>query len=143
MRTILLQLAALGLAVGAFAGPAAAADKGDAKVEKRVFELRVYYVAPGKMAALNERFRDHTNKLLEKHGMTLIGFWTPIDPKEADSKLIYLVAHPSEEAAKKNWAEFREDPEWKAAKEASEKNGRLVEKVVSTFLTATDYSALK
>jgi hypothetical protein len=131
--------ALLGLGLTALA---AAAEKEDKKVD-RAFELRIYYVAPGKLAALNDRFRDHTNKLLEKHGMTLIGFWTPTDPKEAESRLYYLVAHPSEAAAKKNWEAFRADPEWKAAKEASEKNGRLVEKVVSIFLAPTDYSALK
>jgi hypothetical protein len=95
------------------------------------------------MNALQARFRDHTNKLLEKHGMKLVGFWTPTNPQEADRQLIYVVEHPSEEAAKKNWDAFRNDPVWKAARDASEKDGKIVEKVVSTFMAPTDFSALK
>jgi hypothetical protein len=82
-------------------------------------------------------------KLFAKHGMTIIGFWTPTDPQKAENTLIYLLAFPSREAADKSWKAFREDPEWKAAREASEKNGRLVEKVESVFLNPTDYSPLK
>jgi hypothetical protein len=115
----------------------------DDKKATRVFELRTYHVAPGKMKALNERFVKYTNKLLEKHGMTLIGFWTPADPKEAEAKLIYLVGHPSKEAAEKNWKAFGQDPDWKAAKATTEKDGKLVEKVDAVFLNPTDYSALK
>src|SRR5262249_53891151 len=117
--------------------------QGDKKVDTRVFELRTYYVHPGKMKAMNDRFRNHTNKLLEKHGMTLIGFWTPTDPKLADVRLIYLVAHKSKEAADKSWATFRDGPEWKKVKEDSEKAGQIVEKVETVFLNPTDYSALK
>lgn len=138
-----LALALFGLTALAGAVGLRAADKGDKKVDARVFELRIYHVNPGKMAALNDRFRDHTNKLLEKHGMTLIGFWTPTAARDADSTLYYLVAHPSQEAAQKNWTAFRADPDWKAAKEASEKDGVLVAKVEQIFMKPTDYSALK
>ena len=92
---------------------------------------------------MNARFRDHTNKLLEKHGMTLLGFWTPSDADKADKQLIYLVAHASKAAADKSWAEFRKDPVWIAAKDASEKDGPIVMKVDSVFLNPTDYSAIK
>ena len=109
----------------------------------RVFELRTYYAAPGKLNALHARFRDHTNKIFQKHGMTIIGFWTPADPQTADNTLIYLLAFPSKEAADKSWKEFREDPDWIKAKTESEKNGKIVEKVESVFLNPTDYSALK
>ena len=119
------------------------AEQGDKKVDTRVFELRTYYVLPGKMKAMNDRFRNHTNKLLEKHGMTLIGFWTPTDPKLADARLIHLVAHKSKEAAEKSWDNFRNDPDWKKAKEESEKGGAIVEKVEAVFLNPTDYSAIK
>jgi len=121
----------------------AADDKGDKKVDTRVFELRTYYAAPGKMEALHARFKNHTNKLFVKHGMTLIGYWVPTDPKEAQQKLIYILAYPSREAADKSWKAFRDDPDWKAAKDASEKNGTLVEKVESVFLNPTDYSPIK
>src|SRR5436309_1190173 len=85
-----------------------AAEPGEKKVDQHVYELRVYHVLPGRMDALKARFRDHTNKLLEKHGMKLIGFWTPTKAEDAERQLIYIVEHPSEEAAKKNWAAFRE-----------------------------------
>jgi len=92
---------------------------------------------------LQARFRDHTCKLFEKHGMTIIGFWNPVDPQSADAKLIYLLAFPSRDAARKSWSAFMQDPEWKQAREASEKGGRLVNRVESVFLNPTDYSPLK
>ena len=109
----------------------------------RIFELRTYYAAPGKMKALHERFRNHTNKLFVKHGMTIIGFWAPLDGNEAERKLVYMLAFPSKEAADKSWAGFRNDPQWKEAREASEVNGKLVDRVESVFLGATDYSPIK
>jgi hypothetical protein len=110
-------------------------------VETRVFELRIYYVNPGKMEALNARFKNHTNKLLEKHGMQLIGFW--IDAKEPEHKLLYIVAHKSQEAAAASWKAFGADPDWKAASAKSEENGKLVEKIDSVFMNPTAYSAIK
>src|SRR5262245_40910782 len=87
IAVIILGLGLVGLAVRA-----ADDKKGDKKVEPRVFEMRTYYAAPGKMDALHARFRDHTCKLFEKHGMTLIGFWSPIDAKEAQQKMVYILA---------------------------------------------------
>jgi NIPSNAP len=81
--------------------------------------------------------------LFEKHGMTVIGFWVPTDAKEAQRNLVYILAFPSRAAAEKSWEAFRADPEWLRVKAASEKNGKLVEKVESTFLNPTDYSPLK
>ena len=144
MRNLGYMLAVLGLA--AMAGvPAAAEEKEKAvkKADTRVFELRTYYAAPGKMDALNARFRDHTHVLFKKHGMEIIGFWQPTDPKEADKKLIYVLAFPSKEAADKSWKAFREDPDWIKAKEASEKDGKLVDKVDSVYMNPTDYSPIK
>jgi hypothetical protein len=137
-RNLVLTAALLALGWGLHA-----AQTGDKQVDHRVFEMRTYYTHPGKMPALHARFRDHTNKLFQKHGMTLVGFWSPLDPKEAEEKLVYVLAFPSKEAADKAWAGFRNDPEWKAAKEASEKDGPLVKKVDSVFLNPTDYSPLK
>jgi len=124
-------------------GVALYADKGDEKVDSRIFELRTYESAPGKMEALQARFRDHTCKLSEKHHMTVIGFWSPTDVQLAQRKLIYLLAFPSQEAAVKSWADFQADPEWKAVKEASEKDCKLAEKFESVYLSPTDYSPLK
>lgn len=112
----------------------------------RVFELRTYTAAPGKLADLNKRFRDHTVKLFEGHGMKNIAYWNLMpDQKEADAKLIYILAHKSQDAAKKSFDEFRKDPAWIAAKAESEKGGPLTVDggVKSEFLVATDYSPIK
>src|SRR3954462_8814408 len=130
-------------ALAGLAGYAAHDAQGGKKVDTRVFEMRTYYAPPGKMDALHARFRDHTNELFEKHGMTLIGFWSPIDEKQAQEKMVYILAYPSKAAADKSWAAFRADPAWKAAKAKSEENGPLVEKVESVFLKPTDYSPIK
>ena len=110
----------------------------------RVFELRTYYTNDGKLTDLHKRFRDHTCRLLKQHGAELIGFWTPLDEKDGKGgKLVYLVAFPSREAAKKTWADFQKDPEWQKVYKESHKNGALVKKVDSVFMEPTDYSEMK
>ena len=110
----------------------------------RVFEMRTYYTLEGRLPALNKRFREHTCDLFKKHGMELIGFWTPIDEKDGkNNKLVYILAYPSREAAAASWKAFQADPEWKKARDASEKDGKIVKKVESVFLNPTDYSAIK
>ncbi len=141
MNTFCVTLSSL--AVVAVVSYAVGVEQGEKRANGRIFELRTYTAAPGKMAALNARFRDHTCKLFEKHGMTNIGYWNPADPKETDKKLIYIVAFPSQEAADKSWKSFGADPEWKTVRETSEKDGGLVEKVEHVFLHPTDYSPLK
>jgi hypothetical protein len=106
--------------------------------DTRCYELRLYYAAPGKLDALNTRFRDHTCKLFEKHGMVNIGYWLPMT--NAENKLVYLLAYPSREAREKSWKAFMADPEWQTAWKESEKEGKLVVKAESVFLTATDFS---
>jgi hypothetical protein len=107
----------------------------------RIFEMRTYYAHQGRMAALDARFRDHTCKLFEKHGIQLVGFWKPTG--KADEVMVYILAYPSNEAAEKSWKAFREDPVWIKAKEDSEKSGPIVKKVESVFLSPTDYSPIK
>jgi hypothetical protein len=141
-KSMILFVAAVGLAVGGLAmvKQSAAEEKG----KDRVFELRTYTAAEGKLDALNARFRDHTNKLFVKHGIELIGFWTPADEaKGAKNTLIYILAHASREAAAKSWKDFRDDPEWKTALAESEKDGKLTTKVESVFMKPTDYSPMK
>lgn len=117
------------------------------ETKTRVFELRTYTPAPGKMDALQARFRDHTSKLFEKHGIKNIGYWVTTDPKvteeKGEQKLIYVLAHKSREAAAESWKAFVADPEWKAAYAESEKNGKLAAKVEAVYLTPTDFSAIK
>ena len=145
MKTLLLAVL---LVAAAVAAPAAEESKTAASPsvakDSRCFELRTYYAAPGKLEALNARFRDHTCKLFKKHGMEIVGFWIPTDKEQgAENKLVYLLAHKSREAAKKSWADFSNDADWKKARSESEANGKLVEKVESVYMAATDYSAMK
>jgi len=105
-----------------------------------VYELRIYHAAPGKLGELLARFRDHTTQLFEKHGMKIIAYWTPVDEPEKGNMLVYILRHPSREAAIANWKSFQDDPEWKRVKEESEANGQLQEKIDSTYLALTDFS---
>jgi hypothetical protein len=112
--------------------------------DSRFFELRTYHAAPGKLEALQTRFRDHTTKIFAKHGMQVIGFWVPMTKEgQYENTLVYMLAFPNRQAHDDDWKAFSADPEWQAVKTESEKNGKLTEKVESQFLTATDYSPLK
>jgi hypothetical protein len=114
-----------------------------AQTGNRVFELRTYHTPEGKLGNLLSRFRDHTVEIFNRHGMTSVGYWVPTDEPLKDRTLIYVLSHPSREAAKANWAAFRSDPEWKKVAAASEANGKIVEKVDSVFMESTDFSAIK
>jgi hypothetical protein len=106
--------------------------------DTRCYEMRTYYAAPGKLDELHARFRDHTCKLFEKHGMVNVGYWVPLENPE--NKLIYVLAYPSREAREISWKEFAADPDWQAAHKASEVNGKLVTKADQAFMNTTDYS---
>jgi hypothetical protein len=106
-----------------------------------VYELRVYHAYEGKLEDLLRRFREHTTKLFEKHGIKNVAYWVPVDEPLKGKTLIYILAHPSREAATANWQAFRDDPEWVRVRDKSEENGKLVEKVDSTFMVLTDFSA--
>jgi hypothetical protein len=105
-----------------------------------VYELRVYHANEGKLDDLLKRFREHTTALFEKHGMKNVAYWTPLDDPLKGKTLIYVLAHPSREAATSNWQAFRDDPEWQKVRDVSEANGKLVDKVDSTFMVLTDFS---
>jgi NIPSNAP protein len=105
-----------------------------------VYELRVYHAAPGKLPDLLARFRDHTIKIFEQHGIESVAYWTPLDEPEKSNTLIYILRHPSREAADANWKSFHDDPNWQSVRDKSEANGKLVEKVDSTFMALTDFS---
>ena len=115
-----------------------------AQVATRVFEIRTYTAGPGKLAALHSRFRDHTLRLFEKHGMQNIGYWVPADPPNSENTLTYIIAHKDREAAKASWAAFGADPEWQKVRKESMADGvSLTTKVESVFLNPTDYSPMK
>jgi hypothetical protein len=105
-----------------------------------VYELRVYHANEGKLDALVARFRDHTDAIFKRHGMISLAYWLPTDEPLKGRTLIYILKHPSREAATANWKAFHDDPEWIKVSTASEVNGKLVEKVDSTYMTRTDFS---
>jgi len=106
--------------------------------DTRLFELRTYHANPGKLDALHARFRDHTVKLFEKHGMTNLGYWVPVDNE--GNTLTYVLAYPDKAARNRAWKAFLNDPDWKKAYRESTADGKLVKKVDRIFLSATDYS---
>jgi NIPSNAP len=110
--------------------------------ERRVFELRTYTSYEGKLEAVKARFRDHVVRLLKKHGMESVGYWVPQD-EGSKNTLIYILAHPSREAAAKNWADFAADPEWRKVAAESETNGKLVQKIEAVFMEPTEFSQIK
>ena len=108
-----------------------------------VYELRVYTTYEGKLGDLLKRFREHTTAIFERHGMKNIAYWTPMDesgPNPKSKTLIYILKHPSREAAAANWKAFQDDPEWQQVRAKSEENGKIVEKVEATFMVLTDFS---
>ena len=127
-----------GLVVGTWLGERVSAAQGP-----RVFELRTYTAPEGKLGELHARFRNHTLRIFERHGMTNVVYLKPLDAPLSDNTLVYLLAHPSRDAAKANWAAFAADPEWKKVASESQVNGRILSKVESVFFEAADYSPMK
>ncbi|HTG44543.1 MAG TPA: NIPSNAP family protein [Verrucomicrobiae bacterium] len=104
-----------------------------------VYEMRTYYAPEGKLENLHARFRDHTMKLFEKHGIKNVGYFVP-EGENPDHKLVYFLEFPSRDAAKQSWKDFSADADWQKAWKESEKDGKLVSKVESVYLQPTDYS---
>ena len=137
-RSWLFLVAGLVLGAGLQWTHAAGADSGS-----RVFEIRTYHTLPGRLDALQKRFREHTMRIFEKHGMSNVAYWVPQDSPARETTLIYVISHASREQAKANWAAFIADPEWKKVAEDSQKDGKIIERIESVFMDATDYSPLK
>ncbi len=132
------------LTIGLFAFGASSrvlAESPAAATKARLFEMRTYTTADGKLDNLHERFREHTNYLFVKHGMALIAYWTP---EEKPNTLVYVLAYPDRAAREKSWKAFMDDPEWKRVWAASKEKagGAIVTKVESVFMSATDYSPI-
>ena len=146
MRTALFRIcvASALLATGYAAGRLTPEPVAEAAQAGRVFEMRTYVTNEGKLPALETRFRDHTIKFFNKYNMTSIGYWIPQDGPASQNTLIYILAHPSREAAKASWTAFQADPEWQKVRTESEVNGRILVKAPeSVFMKATDYSPIK
>ena len=139
-RAVAAGLFFLGIVVGIVVDRGAALD---AQGSSRVYELRTYTAPVGKLPNLQARFRDHTIRIFNKHGMKSVGYWVPQDAPTKDNTLVYIISHDSREQARKNWADFQADPEWKKVSAESQVDGRIVSNVVSVFMDATDYSPIK
>ena len=139
-RTLLQSLPAAALLPAAAWASSEREKPGPGETSTTVYELRVYHTYDGKLDDLLRRFREHTTQLFEKHGIKNIAYWTPTDEPLKGKTLIYIIAHPSREAAATNWKAFGADPEWQSVRDKSEANGKLVEKIDSTYLALTDFS---
>ena len=145
-KVLVMVLLLVVFAAGFVAGRTADTDmlsSAQAQAPGRVFELRTYTTNDGKLQDLHNRFRDHTTRLFEKHGMVNVGYWIPQDQPLGSNTLIYILSYPNREAATKSWAAFRNDPVWQKARDASEANGKIVAKVDSVFMEPTGFSAIK
>lgn len=140
MKSRSTLLAAGLIAAGVLIGSVAQSALNKDKEAPMLYELRTYHTVDGRLPALQARFRDHTVKLFEKHGMKNVVYLTPVDEP---NKLVYLLAHKDRAARDASFEAFRNDPEWTAAKDVSEKDGKIVEKVEFVFLNPTDYSPMK
>ena len=110
---------------------------------QKVFELRTYQATPGNLDNLHARFRDHTIRIFRKHGMEIVGFWSPTSEEERDDILVYLLAHDSQEAADASWQAFGSDPEWQKVAEESNRNGQILGGVERKYMVSTDYSPMR
>ena len=141
MKNILksLPVASISLIVGLSAGIFFTTSAQDQKV----FELRTYKATPGNLDNLHARFRDHTIEIFRKHGMEIVGFWSPTSEEERDDILVYLLAHDSQEAADASWQAFGSDPEWQKVAEESNRNGQILGGVERKYMVSTDYSPMR
>ncbi len=126
----------ISLSAGIFTSSSAAQDG-------KVYELRIYTATPGNLSNLHARFREHTIRIFENHGMKIVGFWSPLSEEDADDTLIYVLEHASQEAANASWQAFGQDPEWKSVSDASNANGTILAGVERRYMSATDYSPLQ
>lgn len=140
MRKYYFLSAAILLGMGVAIGAVGQSVLSEEKVDPMLYELRTYTTIEGRLPALHKRFKDHTMKLFEKHGMKNLVYFTPVDKPNT---LVYLLAHKNMEARDASFEAFRQDPAWIAARDESEKDGKIVEKVESVFLNPTDYSPMK
>jgi hypothetical protein len=147
MTTITAKISRVFLAIGLVLSAGLLFSNGTSRAADtpaaRVFEMRTYYTLPGRLDALQKRFREHTRRIFEKHGMTNVGYWVPQDAPGHENTLVYIISHASREQAKANWAAFIADPEWKKVAEESQVDGKIIERIESVFMDATDYSPLK
>lgn len=106
-----------------------------------LWETRVYTVAPGRMPDLHQRFRDHTLRLFERHGIKPVGFFVN-EVGGASDQLTYFLSFDSHAQREESWRSFLADSEWHEVKSASESTGPLVVRIDNTLLKPMDYSPI-
>ena len=111
--------------------------------DEKVFELRTYKATPGNLDNLHARFRDHTTRIFRKHGMEVIGYWSPTSEEEREDTLVYLLGHDNQAAADQSWQDFIADPEWARVAEESNRNGQILGGIERKYMVATDYSPMR
>lgn len=109
----------------------------------KVFELRTYTATPGNLDNLHARFRDHTTRIFRKHGMEVVGYWSPTSEEEREDTIVYILEHQSQAAANASWSAFGQDPEWAKVAEESNANGPILGGIERKYMVATDYSPLR
>ncbi|MBS25246.1 MAG: NIPSNAP family protein [Gammaproteobacteria bacterium] len=111
--------------------------------DEKVFELRTYKATPGNLDNLHARFRDHTTRIFRKHGMEVIGYWSPTNEEEREDTLVYLLGHDNQAAADQSWQDFIADPEWARVAEESNRDGQILGGIERKYMVATDYSPMR
>ena len=134
MGISLLSLIA-GLGTGIFLTTSAQSEK--------VFELRTYKATPGNLDNLHARFRNHTTRIFRKHGMEVVGYWSPTSEEERADTLVYMLEHADQDTATASWQAFIEDPEWAEVAAASNANGQILGGIEAKYMVATDYSPMQ
>ncbi|GIT20910.1 MAG: hypothetical protein CM1200mP40_05920 [Gammaproteobacteria bacterium] len=111
--------------------------------DEKVFELRTYKATPGNLDNLHARFRDHTTRIFRKHGMEVIGYWSPTSEEEREDTLVYLLGQTTKQQRIKLWEDFIADPEWARVAEESNRNGQILGGIERKIHVATDYSPMR
>jgi hypothetical protein len=111
--------------------------------EEKVYELRTYTATPGNLEKLHARFRDHTTRIFAKHGMMVVGYWSPTSEEEAQNTIVYILEHKSQQAANDSWQAFGADPEWQEVAAASNAEGAILGGIERKYMVATDYSPIQ
>ena len=137
LKVIVIPLLSLivGVGAGIFFTSSAQSEK--------VFELRTYKATPGNLDNLHARFRNHTTRIFRKHGMEIVGYWSPTSEEEREDTLVYMLEHADLETATASWQAFIADPEWAEVAAASTANGQILGGIEAKYMVATDYSPMQ
>ncbi len=102
-----------------------------------IYELRIYYIHPGRMENIHKRFSEVTLELFKKHNIRTVDFW---EDAEAKNIIYYLLEHDDMDARNKNFKSFGSDPDWIKAKELSQRDGPIVERTENFFMKRVPYA---